>query len=130
MSRIGKDNYLDYVPLHDEKNNTWDADENGMVTIHTEHKGIYNKIAQVFFHRPRISHIELDTYGSFIWLCIDGKRTVGDIAAMMSEKFGADAEPLYNRLVQYMKILNNNEFIKYRRADKTEKKSEKKEENE
>ena len=111
MAKKGK-NYLDYIPAVSEKN-TWDAAENGLVTIHMVHRGFYAWVAQRFFHRPRVSHIDLDAMGSFIFRHIDGQRTVGELAELVHAEFGAEAEPLYDRLVKYMKILQNNGFIHY-----------------
>jgi len=108
---MAKKNYLDYIPVISEKN-TW-SEEDGVVTIHMVHRGFYAAIAQKFFHRPRVSHIALDEMGSFIFPLIDGKRTVEDIAQLVKERFGEAAEPLYDRLVQYMRILHNNGFIRY-----------------
>ena len=108
---MSKKNYLDYIPVISEKN-TW-SEENGTVTIHMVHRGFYAAIAQKFFKRPRVSHIALDEMGSFIFPLIDGMRTVGDIAELVKAEFGEAAEPLYDRLVQYMKILHNNGFIRY-----------------
>ena len=51
--------------------------------------------------------------GSFIFPLLDGSRTVGDVAELVHAEFGEAAEPLYDRLVQYMKILHNNGFIRY-----------------
>ena len=113
---MAKKNYLDYIPVISEKN-TW-SEENGTVTIHMVHRGFYAAIAQKFFKRPRVSHIALDEMGSFIFPLIDGQRTVGDIAELVKAQFGEAAEPLYNRLVQYMKILHNNGFIRYAGKDK------------
>ena len=111
-----KENYLDYVPVISPKN-TWNA-ENGKVTIHMVHRGFYAGIAQKFFHRPRVSHIDLDEQGSFVFQKIDGKRTVGEIALLVKDHFGAKAEPLYDRLVHYMQILRNNGFIYFEGKDK------------
>lgn len=108
-------NYLDFVPLVNPRN-SWDQKE-GKVTIHMVHRGVYAWIAQKFFHRPRVSHIDLDRYGSFLWTKIDGERTVGDLALLMKEEFGQEAEPLYDRLVKYMQILYNNEFVFYKKKD-------------
>ena len=107
-----QENYLDYIPAISEKN-SWDADGDGKVTIHMVHRGFYAWIAQKFFHRPRVSHIYLDTMGSFIFRHIDGQRTVGAIAELVKAEFGREAEPLYERLVKYMQILRNNGFIYY-----------------
>ena len=112
-----QENYLDYIPVISEKN-AWDVKENGLVTVHMVHRGLYAWIAQTFFHRPRVSHIDLDAMGSFIFQRIDGKRTVGEIAELVKAEFGKDAEPLYDRLVKYMQILRNNGFIRYAGKDR------------
>ena len=112
MARKAKkdENYLDYIPAVSTKN-SWDADAEGNVTIHMVHRGFYAWIAQKIFHRPRVSHIALDEMGSFIFPLIDGKQQV-------RERFGADAEPLYERLAKYMQILRNNGFIYYAGKDR------------
>ena len=117
MARKKNDNYLDLVPVMNPQN-SWDQDGEGIVTIHMVHRGVYAAIAQKFFHTPRVSHIRLDEYGSFLWREIDGQRTVGDLAQRMKEQFGQKAEPLYDRLVKYMQILRNNRFILFRGRDK------------
>lgn len=109
-------NYLDFVPLTNPQN-TWSEDEQGIVTVHMVHRGVYAGIAQKFFHTPRVSHIKLDEYGSFLWKKIDGVKTVGELALQMKEQFGQQAEPLYDRLVKYMQILYNNKFILYKGKD-------------
>ena len=108
---MSKKNYLEYIPVISEKN-TW-SEENGVVTVHMVHRGFFPFIAQKVFHRPRVSHIKLDEMGSFIFPLLDGTRTVGDVADLVRAAFGEAAEPLYDRLVQYMKILHNNGFIRY-----------------
>lgn len=103
-------NYLEYVPSRAAKY-AWSRDEAGAVTIHMEHDGFCDRIAQKFFHRPRVSHIALDQMGSFVWAEIDGQQTVGEIADKVKEHFAEKADPLYERLICYMKILHNNGFI-------------------
>lgn len=110
-------NYLDFVPMINPQNG-WSQDAEGIVTVDMVHRGFYARIAQKFFHTPRISHIELDEYGSFLWKEIDGVKTVGELAQKMKSRFGAQAEPLYDRLVKYMQILHNNRFILFRGKDK------------
>lgn len=111
-----QENYLEYIPVISEKN-TWSV-QDGKVTVHMVHRGFYAWIAQKFFHRPRVSHIDLDRMGSFIFQRIDGKRTVGELALLVKAEFGREAEPLYDRLVQYMRILRNNGFIYYAGKDR------------
>ena len=105
-----KENYLDFIPVVNGQN-TWDRGEDGLVTIHMVNRGFYNTLAQKLFHTPRVSHIKLDEYGSFLWMRIDGVKTVGQLALELKEAYGEKAEPLYDRLVKYMQILRNNRFI-------------------
>lgn len=105
-----KENYLDFIPVVNGQN-TWDRGEDGVVTIHMVNRGFYNTLAKKLFHTPRVSHIKLDEYGSFLWMRIDGVKTVGQLALELKEAYGEKAEPLYDRLVKYMQILRNNRFI-------------------
>ena len=105
-----KENFLDYVfSIKDDL--TWTTSESGEVTIHMENKGFTNKVAQLIFKKPKVSHIALEGMGSFIFNCIDGKNTVGDIGLLVHDKYGEEAEPLYERLSVYMKQLENLGFV-------------------
>lgn len=107
-----KENYLDKIPM---KNNTfsWEV-EDGLVVIHMENKGIYNKIAQKFFGSPKVSHVSLDELGSFVWEQIDGQRSIYQIGQLVNEEFGKSAEPLYERLSKYFYNLNSTKFITFK----------------
>lgn len=104
-------NYLDYIPVPEDACRH-EISEEGRVTIFVENKGVFHWIAQRLFHRPRISQIHLDEMGNFIWPLMDGTRSIQDIALLVKEKFGEKAEPLYNRLVQYMRNLESYGFIR------------------
>ncbi len=108
--KSNKDNFLDYI-FEIKKDLTWTESEYGEVIVDMENKGFTNKIAQKFFKKPEVSHIHLEGMGSFIFSCIDGKRSVYDIGQLLHEKFGDDAEPLYERLSVYMKHLEQVGFI-------------------
>lgn len=105
------DNYLDLIPVFHETH-TWDQNEEGIVTIYIENKGMMNRFAQKFFHKPKVSQVHLDEMGSFILPLIDGQHSVNDIALLIKEHFGEKAEPLYNRLITYMHTLESYGFVK------------------
>lgn len=107
-----KKNFMDYVPVCNP-GYSWDADKKGIVTVHVVNKGFYNWLAQKFFKKPRISHIALDEYGSFVWRQMDGKRSVYEISKLVEAHFGKKAEPVVERLVQFFRILYQNKFIGY-----------------
>lgn len=116
MAKKKSDNYLDYIPMRNDKN-TWD-EKDGIVTINMVHTGFYSNIAQKFFHTPKVSHIDLDDYGSFVWKAIDGTQSVYQIGELIKEHYGEKANPLYERLVKYMQILRNNKFVVFEGKDK------------
>lgn len=112
MKKKESENYLEKRPVRAD-GLKWSADEKGMVTLDMENKGLANKIAQKLLKKPEISHIHLDETGSFIWPLIDGEKTIIDIGVSVKEYFGDKAEPLYERLAQYFRILESNGFIKW-----------------
>lgn len=106
------ENYLDKIPAHRE-GISWSVND-GIVTLEIENKGVFNRIAQKLFKKPRISYIHLDEMGSFIWPIIDGEQTVFDLGKKVEEHFGDKANPLYERLVKYFQILNSYHFVYFR----------------
>ena len=104
--------YLDYVPKH---NSLFECRENkkGHVEVKVHNKGIFNRIAQLIARKPRYSYIELDDFGTFVWHSIDGVRSIYDIGQLVKEHFGDKAEPLYERLCYFIKLLHKNQFIVY-----------------
>ena len=107
-----KENFLDYIPKHNSLF-TWDKTKDELVTIKVHNKGLFNKIAQIFFKKPKYSYIHLEEFGSFIWEQIDGVKTIYEIGQAVKQKFGSKAEPLYERLSKYIATLRNNGYIVY-----------------
>lgn len=108
-NRLSK-NYLERIPCRGEKI-SWETDEKGMAVLAVENKGIFNRAAQKLLKKPRISYIHLDGFGTFVWEKIDGKKDIIAIGAEVSAEFGEKAEPLYERLAQYFRILESYDFI-------------------
>ncbi len=113
MAKV-KNNFLNYVPKHNGEN-TWSKEQNGRIIVHAVHKGLFAMIARKCFARPRVSNIHLDEYGSFVWEQIDGKKTIGHLAELLKSEYGQRSEPLYNRLVHYLKVLYNNKLIVWKK---------------
>ncbi len=109
--KSNNDNFLDYI-FEIKKDLAWTEAESGDVIVDMENKGFTNRVAQKFFKKPKVSHIHLEGMGSFIFSCIDGKRSVYDIGQLLHDRFGDDAEPLYERLSVYMKHLEQVGFIR------------------
>lgn len=113
MSKKNNKNYLEFVPQR--KIESFSTDEKGVITLEIENKGVFNKVAQKLFKKPKISYIHLDEMGSFVWPLIDGERNITDIGVFVKEHFGEKAEPLYERLAKYFKVLESYGFIKFKK---------------
>ena len=103
-------NYMDII-FSKNAELQWRVKEDGLVEVDMVNKGFFNSIAQKFFHRPRVSHIALDKYGSTLWLALDGSATVNDLLAKMNQAFPDESDKMLNRLVQFLTTLERWEFI-------------------
>jgi len=104
------ENYLERIPKRKQDLN-WETDEKGLITLLIENRGVFNRIAQTCFKKPKISYIHLDEMGSFIWPLIDGETSVLELAEKVDARFGESAQPLYERLAKYIQILESYSFI-------------------
>lgn len=104
------ENYLLRVPAH-PAGLEWKADEDGMVTLYVENKGLMNKIAQKLFKKPKISQVHLDEIGSYVWQIIDGEKNLIDLGVPFEEHFGEKVAPTYERLAQFFQILDSYGFV-------------------
>ena len=111
MKKSKDKNYMEYIPCINE-NIAYEKDEMGIVSVSVKWEGFYHKIAQSVFHRPKISKIKLDDYGSYVWLSIDGRKSVYNIAAEMERNF-PDMASAVPRLIKFLEILREHELIRW-----------------
>ena len=107
------ENYLDRIPIRPERIK-WSTDEDGLVTLDIENTGIFNKVAQKLFKKPKVSHVHLDKMGSFVWPLLDGEKDIAALGVFVKEHFGEEAEPLYPRLAKYFQILDSYKFLEWK----------------
>lgn len=103
-------NYLDYIPKKSIYTSSFIGDD-GKFYVRLENTGFYNKLAQILFKRPKYTSIELEEYGTFIWKYIDGENSIYDISGKVKEEFKDKAEPLYDRLCKYFRIMSDNKLV-------------------
>lgn len=104
------ENYLEKIPVR-HPDIRWSADDKGIVTLEIENTGVFNRIAQKLFKKPRVSYIHLDENGSFVWPLIDGKTDIIGLGKAVDSHFGQAAHPLYERLSEFFRILESYSFI-------------------
>ena len=112
FSKRKDQNYLEKVPVRNPEF-AWKEDDQGMVTVDMVHKGIFDRLAQKLWVTPKVSHVKLDRFGSFVWKQMDGSRNIIDIGVLVREEFADQAEPLYERLAEFVKMLRDNRFVTF-----------------
>lgn len=104
-------NYLDYIPVKNPEIE-YETNDKGTITVFIRWEGFFNKIAQKFFHRPKVSSIDLDDYGSFVWDIIDDKKDIYTLSKELDKKF-PDMEKSLSRLIKFLEILKDHHLITY-----------------
>lgn len=113
MKKQNNENYLERKPLR-RPDLAWTADDEGIVTLEIENKGIFNRVAQKLLKKPKISYIHLDKMGSFIWPLLDGETDIIALGEKVDAHFGEEAYPLYERLSEYIRRLESYSFIQFK----------------
>ena len=103
-------NYLEKIP---ERNPLikWSQSDDKKVTLEIENTGLFNRVAQKLFRKPKTSYVHLDETGSFVWPLIDGKKNIIILGEDVKAEFGEKAEPLYERLAKFFQILESYNLI-------------------
>ena len=104
-------NYMDTILIPNPERK-WSVRDDGIVVIDMENKGFYHRIAQKFFHRPKVSHIALDTYGTAVWKALDGEHTVFDVVNLMKKQFPAEENRMLDRVITFLHTLQVNGFVR------------------
>jgi glutathionyl-hydroquinone reductase len=105
-------NFLDLVPKKSSKVKCEQREEE-LIRLIVPRDSLVDRIVRKLFFTPDAFKIDLDDIGSFVWRQIDGQKTIYEIGQQLKEEFKEEAEPLYERLVQFMNILKNNKFIEF-----------------
>ncbi len=83
------------------------ADQIVTILLKQDHK-IQKFVRKLKFRIPEYKKTSLDEYGSYVFLLIDGKRTVKEIGENLEAKYGDKAHPLYERLLLFLNHIDVN----------------------
>ncbi|MDM8128500.1 PqqD family protein [Paraclostridium benzoelyticum] len=91
------------------ENIEYEVSSDGIVTIleKQDHK-VQNFFRKLKFKIPMYKKMELDEYGSFIFLQIDGKKNVEELGIKLEEKYGEKSHPLYERILLFLNHIDVN----------------------
>lgn len=87
----------------------YEVDKEDIVTVLEKQDHKFQRFfRKLKFRIPEYKKITLDEYGSFVFLQIDGKKTVKDIGENLEAKYGDTAHPLYERLLLFLNHIDVN----------------------
>ncbi|WP_242363380.1 PqqD family peptide modification chaperone [Limosilactobacillus antri] len=90
--------------------------KSGIVTIIKENNHPIQRFFRnrLHFNIPKESTLDLDQYGSYVFMHLDGKTNVYDLGQSLGRKFEGARKYQYTRLVLYLRQLDhqNNLIIK------------------
>lgn len=109
-------NYMDLVFVP-QSHLEYEVDEEGTVTLLMEHTGVFDRIAQRFFHRPKLSRVRLDACGSCLWRSLDGQRSVWELVEQIKKAFPEEQEDMHKRVVSFLGTLQRNRFIREKSSE-------------
>lgn len=88
-------------------NLVWEVSDDQVVTIlEKQDHWVQRLFRKTGLKIPMYKRVILDGFGSFVFLQIDGKRSVEEIGCLLDEKYGEDAHPLYERLLLFLNYIN------------------------
>lgn len=108
--KVKNKNFLEAIPVKSEKIG-WQETEEGLVQLIIYRNGRIDKIMRKIFKTPNKMTIDLDEIGSYVWSSIDGSRNIFKISKLLKDNLGDKVEPINERLITFIKILKNNNFI-------------------
>ena len=77
------------------------------ILVKQDHK-IQKFFRKLKFRIPEYKKTSMDEYGSYVFLLIDGRKTVKDIGENLEAKYGEKAHPLYERLLLFLNHIHVN----------------------
>ncbi len=113
MYKDKNDPYLRQIPCLSEEVN-YVVEEDLVNLVFKNEKKIQNVFRKLGFKIPRETKIELDPYASFVFLNIDGNKSIYEIGQGAKVEFPDDQEMLYERLLTFTTFLNEKNWIKYK----------------
>lgn len=114
MAKNSQDNFLVYIPK--KKHTLWEK-RRGRVYLIFNHNKPVEKFLRWLVKKPSVSDLELDALGTEVWININGINTVYDIGERLKDKFGKSCEPVYERLIMYLRYLNRKGWISFDRGN-------------
>lgn len=86
----------------------YEVADNTVTVLEKQDHPIQKFFRKLKFRIPLYKRIKLDEYCSFVFLQIDGRKTVEEIGRNLESAYGEDSHPLYERLLMFLNHIEIN----------------------
>ncbi len=118
-NRHGKDeyNFVLYVP--EVTHNDWQMVD-GKVLLNFKVNNPITKFVGFMIKKEPNKDMLFDDMCTSVWLLIDGERSIYEIARIQSHKTGDEFKEDLRRLIEFIKYISKQGWIRYKRVKKCE----------
>lgn len=105
------DNFMLYIPV--KNHNNWLQKDN-VIYLVFKHDRPIERFAAWLTRKPTIRDIKLDKLGTRVWQLLDGKNNVYKIGQLLLKEYGDSCQPVYERLIVYLRYLSKKGWIRFK----------------
>ncbi|MGR3741307.1 PqqD family protein [Companilactobacillus sp. DQM5] len=102
---------LKNIKYRKNKDINYEINDDIVSIIRQQNHPIQIFLRKLHFKIPEKSYLDLDEFGSFVFLMIDGNKSVYEIGKELSKKYEQTNDLLFERLLVYLDHLEKNEKI-------------------
>ncbi len=112
-------NYLELTPVRTQ---AFEIDDDRKVVLLVP-KFSNKKLSNFLMPKGKPTHfkIHFDELGSATWLTIDDKMNVNQLCMLLSEKFGEQIHPVYERVTKFLTLMYEQRYITFKELSDAEK---------
>lgn len=109
------ENFLLYIPVKSHSN--WIQKDN-VIYLVFKHDTLIERFVAWLTKKPTVKDIRLDSLCTRVWQLIDGNNSVFKIGQILLKENGDSCQPVYDRLIAYLRYLNRRGWIKFKPSSK------------
>ena len=111
-------NYLEMIPVRIAESDRSDKSVESVLMLKIpKFKNISIGKLILFNNHSAYMKIHLDSFGSEVWMLIDGKIDVEQICTKLTGKFGEKVQPAEERVTKFLTKLYDNRYITYKQLE-------------
>lgn len=107
-------NFLEFIPVKSNSHISERLEDDSKITLVIKRDSKIDKFfIKIFKKAHKEVYIHFDDIGTYTWMNIDGNKTIYELSKNFMKDYDVSENEAINRMVQFIKTLNNNKFIDF-----------------